>query len=540
MTETAEDAFDFVIVGAGSAGCVLANRLTVDGRFRVLLLEAGGSHDRFFVKMPMGFGKLFYDGSLNWKYQTEPDPRLGGRSDYWPRGKILGGSSSINAMVYIRGQRQDYDDWAALGNTGWSYDDVLPYFRKSEDNDRGPDRFHGAGGPLKISGIGDRPHPAVTMALNSAQALQYPWNEDFNGASQEGVGLYQFAFRNGRRSSNANAFLDDIRGRHNLVVRTSAHTTRLIFEGSRATGVEYRWHGGLHKAVSRREVILSAGAINTPIILQHSGIGPAELLQRFGIDVRRDAPVGKNLQDHAQCNLAFRVKIPTMNDTLGPIHRQIIAGIQYVFARKGPLTYSINQGGAFLKTRPDLDRPDTQFYFMPMTWDQTPGVKVNLKTDRFSGISMNASPCRPESRGRLEIKSRDFDAPPAISPNYLATSNDIKVMVESLKILLRIADTKPVSDIIEQRVRPIGELDDNALEAHARATCKTTYHPASTCTMGIDPAQAVVDPRLKVYGIDGLRVIDASIVPLMVSGNTNAVATMIGEKGSDLILSDHC
>jgi choline dehydrogenase len=536
MTETS----DFIIVGAGSAGCVLANRLTTNGCFRVLLLEAGGTNDRFFVKMPLGFGKLFFDESLNWKFQTEPDARLGDRSDYWPRGKILGGSSSINAMVYIRGHKQDYDDWAALGNAGWGYDDVLPYFKKSEDNERGADEFHGADGPLKISGIQDRAHPAVRMMLKSAEALQYPWNDDFNGQSQEGVGLYQFAFRNGRRSSNANAFLDEIRSRENLTVRTNAHVTKLKLDGNRATGIQYRWKNELHEAGAAREVVMSAGAIGTPFILQHSGIGPGAVLRQHGIQVLRDAPVGKNLQDHAQCGLAFRVKVPTMNDVLGALYKQVIAGMQYVLARKGPLTYSINQGGAFLKTRPDLDRPDTQFYFLPMTWDQiAAGQKISLKTDRFSGVSMNASPCRPESRGRIEIKSGDMDTPPAIYPNYLSTPNDLQVMVDSLKILLRIAETKPVSDIIEQRFRPPGKLGDAELGDYAKASCKTTYHPASTCTMGPNPETAVVDSSLKVHGVDRLRVIDASIIPLMVSGNTNAVVTMIGEKGADLILNDH-
>ncbi len=534
--------YDFIIIGAGSAGCVLADRLSEDGRYRVLLLESGGTHRRFFVDMPLGFGQLFFDRSLNWCYTTQPDERLGGRTDYWPRGRILGGSSSINAMVYIRGQREDYDDWARLGNSGWGFDDVLPYFRKSENHEAGADALHGAGGPVFVSSITGREHSTVKAALESAKALGYPENSDFNGPSQEGVGLYQFNFRDARRSSSATGFLERAMRRPNLVVETGADVERILFDGRRATGIAYRRNGSACAARAGREVLLSAGAINSPMLLQHSGVGSGALLQSLGIPLIHDAPaVGENLQDHPMCGMAFRMKVPTVNDQLGSFPGRIFAGMQYVFARRGILSFSINQGGAFLRTRPDEKRPDTQLYFLPMSFQQgrNPQAKA-LQVDGYSGMSINVSPCRPESRGRLAIASPDPHAPPLIQPNFLAAENDIRVMVDSLKIVLKIAATKPLADLIAARERPAGGIaDDAALRRHALATCKTTYHPASTCTMGPDPAHAVVDPRLRVHGIERLRVIDASIMPLMISGNLNAAATMIGEKGADLVLADH-
>jgi choline dehydrogenase len=534
--------YDFVIIGAGSAGCVLADRLTEGGQYRVLLLESGGTHKRFFVNMPLGFGKCFYDPSLNWRYLTQPDARLGGRSDYWPRGRILGGSSSINGLVYIRGQAQDYDDWARAGNPGWSFDEVLPYFKKSEDNDLGADALRGAGGPLKVSSIRGREHLGVRAAMSSALALGYPATDDFNGAQQEGVSLYQFTMRDGRRSSAATAFLDGARRRKNLVVETHATARHIVFEGRRAVGVVYERKGVRHEVRAAREVLLSAGAINSPMVLQHSGIGAGALLQQLGIPVVHDLPaVGENLQDHASCGIAYRTRIPTFNDLLRSPWGQLMAGVQYVFGRSGPLSYSINQGGAFLRTRPEEMRPDTQLYFLPMSFRQAPGgPTAPLILDEVSAMWCTVSPCRPESRGSLRIVSKDPHAAPHIEPNYLSTENDLRVMVDSLKIMCKIAAMPPWSNMITGLLRPnVAVLDDDTLRAHALATCKTTFHPTSTCTMGPDPAHAVVDPQLRVHGMQNLRVIDASIIPLMVSGNTNAAAIMIGEKGADLVLQTH-
>lgn len=539
MTGEAADSYDFIIVGAGSAGCVLANRLTADGRFRVLLLEAGGDHRRFMIDMPAGLGHVFHDARVNWCYETEPDQTMGGRTDYWPRGKVLGGSSAINGMVYIRGQREDFDDWKALGNPGWGYDDVLPYFKLSEDNDKGADAWRGKGGPWKISSIDRRAHPLTRLAVKSAQSLGYQPNPDFNGAAQEGVGYYQFSFRRGRRTHAANAFLEPAMKRRNLTVLKDTLALRVTFEGKRATGIVYRTGDRDVTARARREVIVSGGSINTPLLLQLSGVGPGALLNFHGIEVLADSPmVGENLQDHVFTGLIFKTNQPSLNDKLNNWPSILLAGAQYVLTRTGPLTFGINQGGAFVRTKPGETRPDTQLYFIPLSFQAGVGKKV--WPHRFSGFTINVSPCRPTSRGHVRIRSAEPGAPPVIHRNYLATDEDVRVFVESLKIADRISRAKPFADMVKSRLWPgPGELDDEALESWARQTGRTTYHPTSTCTMGPDPKTSVVDPRLRVHGIEGLRVIDASIMPLIVSGNTNAAATMIGERGAALVLEDH-
>lgn len=536
------DEYDFIIVGAGSAGCVLADRLTADGRFRVLLLEAGGTDKRLFVRMPAGLGQVFYDPGVNWCYETEPDQQLGGRTDFWPRGKLLGGSSSINGMVYIRGQREDFDDWARLGNAGWGYDDVLPYFRKSEDNDEGANQWRATGGPWKISGIKGREQEVVKLALKSALAQGWPENPDFNGEAQEGVGLYQFSFRKGMRTSSATAFLDPAKARRNLTILTHALATRILFEDRIATGIEYRRAGKLMTARARREVILSGGSVNTPLLLELSGVGDGARLKHHGIEVVHHSPmVGENLQDHVFTGFTYRTSIPTLNDRINTWPKMILQGARYVLTRSGPLTFGINQGGAFVRTRAEELRPDAQLYFIPLSF-QSPakGKPKGLKAHRFSGMTINASPCRPESRGAVHIRSANPDDTPIIHRNYLATENDMRVMVDSLRLADEVAQTSPLADVVEERLfLPSGKLTDEQIAKWARNTGRTTYHPTSTCTMGPDPAQAVVDPTLKVHGIQRLRVIDASIMPLIVSGNTNAAATMIGEKGADLVLADH-
>lgn len=535
--------FDFIIVGAGSAGCVLANRLTESGQHRVLLLEAGGSHRRLLIDMPAGLGHVFYDPKVNWCYQAEPDQQMGGRTDYWPRGRVLGGSSSINGMVYIRGQREDFDDWAAQGATGWGFDDVLPYFKRSEDNDLGESDHHGVGGPWRISGIAGRQSRVVDLAMESARSLGYPANPDFNGPTQEGVGLYQFSIRNGMRTSNARAFLDPVRRRRNLTIATQAHARRILFNGRRATGVEYSHRGAVRTVQCRREVIVAAGAINSPMLLQQSGVGPGGLLQLHGIDVVVDSPaVGENLQDHVFTGFSYKTRLPTLNDSYRTRLRQFMAGVRWVLTRGGPLGLGINQGGAFVRTRAEEARPDTQLYFYPLSFGAAPEGEApkSLHPHPFSGMTMNASPCRPESRGHIRIRSSDPDAPPIIHRNYLATPNDVRVMVDSLRILDTIARTRPLADNIEAPVYDLGDPPtDERLEQWARQTGRTTYHPTSTCAMGADPRTSVVDPRLRVRGVEGLRVIDASIMPLIVSGNTAAAATMIGEKGADLVLADN-
>lgn len=536
------DEYDFIIVGAGSAGCVLADRLTADRRFRVLLLEAGGSDKRLFVQMPAGLGQVFYDPTVNWCYETEPDQQLGGRTDFWPRGKLLGGSSSINGMVYIRGQREDFDDWAKLGNPGWGYEDVLPYFRKSEDNDEGANRWRATGGPWKISGIKGREQEVVKLAVKAALSKGWPANPDFNGETQEGVGLYQFSFRNGQRTSSATAFLDPARNRRNLTIVTNALATRILFDDRTATGIVYRRDGKVLTARARREVILSGGAVNTPLLLELSGVGDGARLQHHGIDLVHHSPmVGENLQDHVFTGFTYRTSVPTLNDRINTWPKLILQGARYVLTRSGPLSLGINQGGAFVRTRADEVRPDAQLYFIPLSFQApTKGKPTGLKAHRFSGMTINASPCRPESRGAIHIRSANPDDTPVIHRNYLATENDMRVMIDSLRLADEVAHTGPLAGVVEERLfMPAGKLSDDQIAQWARNTGRTTYHPTSTCTMGPDPAQAVVDPQLKVHGLHRLRVIDASIMPLIVSGNTNAAATMIGEKGADLVLADH-
>lgn len=541
MQTTPGPSAEFVIAGGGTAGCVLAARLSEAGH-SVLVLEAGGTHDRFFVNMPLGYGKLFHDDSLNWSYTTAPDAQLGGRTDYWPRGKLLGGSSAINAMVYIRGQPEDYDGWARMGNDGWSWNDVLPYFLRSEDNDLGASEWHGSGGPLKVSSIGGRHHPLVQRVIDAGKFLGHPENTDFNGARQEGFGLYQFTFRNGRRVSNAHAFLNGVRRSPNVKVITGAVVERIIFEGTRAVGVEYLQKGQRWCATATREVVVAAGAIASPTLLQRSGIGPGALLHRLGIPVVHDnGEVGANLQDHAQSGFAFRTQVPSLNERLRSPFGQAFAGLQYLLSRTGPLTLSINQGGGFFCSRPGLERPDCQLYILPMSFATNPGKeKTQLRPDAFSGLTMTVSPCRPESRGQVEILSSDPDVAPLIQPNYLSTPEDMRVMVDSLKLLLQLAAARPLAQVIHSRARPPEPLDsDEALAAHARANCKTTYHPSCTCAMGPDPQSSVVDPALRVHGVHGLRVIDASVMPNVISGNTSAPTTMIAEKGADMLRAAH-
>ncbi|MCB1445281.1 MAG: GMC family oxidoreductase N-terminal domain-containing protein [Rhizobiaceae bacterium] len=532
--------YDFVIVGAGSAGCVLANRLSESGRHSVLLLEAGGSDRRPWIQIPIGYAKTFLDASVNWKYTTEPDPGLSGRALYWPRGKVLGGSSSINAMVYIRGQREDYDHWAAMGLDGWSYADVLPYFRKSEDNSRGADAFHGAGGGLAVSDIGGDCHSVIEYFFAAAQEMDLPLNNDFNGAIQEGVGRYQFNIREGLRSSAANAFLRPAMHRRNLTVLTGAQVTAIAMEGARATGLAFRQGGTERKVTARSEIILSAGAVNTPQLLMLSGLGPASALQAAGITVSADLPqVGQNLRDHLYCPYFFRVRPKTLNDSLTSWPWLMRAGLRYALSRRGALSTSVNHAGAFLKTRPSLDRPNMQFYFMPMSLEpKMGGTKIGFHD--FSGITISASPCRPTSAGHLSLGSRDPFAAPVITPNYLSTDEDVEDMLSGVRFIRKLASSVALSSIIETEVEPGPSVRDEAdLIADFRARSNTTFHPIGTCRMGLGRGDSVVDRRLKVHGIEGLRIADASVFPDMISGNTNATCIMIGEKAAAEILASH-
>ena len=520
--------FDYVIVGAGSAGCVLANRLTADGRSTVLLLEAGPRDKDFWIHVPLGYGKLFARTDVNWAYQSEPEPALNGRRVFTPRGKVLGGSSSINGLVHIRGQREDYDSW---GVPGWGFDDLLPYFKKSEDHSHGASEWHGAGGPLAVSDLPDR-HELCDAFIASAMALGIPRNDDFNGATQEGTGYYQATARNGRRCSTAVGYLRPAQRRPNLRVEVKSLATRVLFEGGRATGVAYEAGGAKHEVRAAREVILAAGTINTPQLLQLSGVGPRSLLERHGIPLVHDARgVGEDLQDHFYCRTFWRCTRPiTLNDDMLSVWRQAKIGLQYLLFRRGPLTVSAGYAGAFVRTRPEIPRPDAQIYFINFSTAKRGGV-----LHPFSGFTLSVSQTYVESRGSLCIASSDPHAPPSIRYNYLATDNDRRVMVDGLKLIRRIAGTAPLRAYVaaEEFPGPRVQSDEDWL-AFLREAGDTVFHPTSTCRMGTD-ARAVVDSQLRVNGLERLRIVDASVIPAVPSGNINATVIAAAEKAADLI-----
>jgi choline dehydrogenase len=502
----------------------------------VILLEAGGRDLNPWIHIPVGYFKTIHNPSVDWCYKTERDPGLNGRAIEWPRGKVLGGSSSLNGLLYVRGQPQDYDRWAQMGNSGWSWDDVLPLFKRSEKNERGADDFHGDDGPLSVSNMRIQ-RPITDAWVAAAQAAGYPFNPDYNGATQEGVGFFQLTAHNGRRCSAAVAFLNPAKKRPNLRIVTHAQVDRVTLEGTRCTGVEYTDRGGVvHHVKAAKEVILSGGSINSPQILMLSGLGEAAHLSEHGIVVHADLRgVGKNMQDHLQARLVYKCNEPTLNDEVGTLMGQAKIGLRYLMSRTGPMTMAASLATGFVKTRTDLETPDIQFHVQPLS-AENPGKGA----DRFSAFTTSVCQLRPESKGEIRLKSANPRAYPAIIPNYLSTKTDCDTVVAGVTIARRIARHAPLTEKISQEYRPNADLpmdDYDATLDWARSNTASIYHPTGTCKMGTDGA-SVVDPALRVHGITGLRVADCSIMPEIVSGNTNAPAIMIGEKCADLILAD--
>ena len=533
--------YDYIIVGAGSAGCVIANRLSEDPSTQVLLIEAGGSDRRFFIQMPIGYGVTYHQKAVNWMYMTEPSPDADNKPSYWPRGKVMGGSSSINAMVYVRGNSRDFDQWSEAGNPGWSYSDVLPYFKKMESWQNGPDDYRGGDGPLNVSEVSRQLHPLCQNFLSAAQEIGIVLNKDMNGATQEGVGNYQITTHKGQRMSSSRAYLWPIKGRTNLTIIKNAQATKILTQDKKAFGIEYKKSGKIHQVVAKCEVILSAGSINSPHLLQLSGIGPKAALRKASVPLVHDSPgVGENLQDHVGVSYFYKSKVPTLNDQLRPVLGKIYQGLRYIFTRRGPLSLSVNQSGGFIRTRDELEKPNIQLYFSPVSYSlESPDKRAMMSPDPFSAMLLGISNCSPRSRGRVQLKSSDPSEPPIIEPNYLSHKDDVRDLLEGVKVLRKIAQTDSFSGVIGEEFRPGPECQsDKQMIQHIKETVWTVFHPSSTCRMGPDPNKDVVDSHLKVYGIESLRVADASIFPKLVCGNINAATIMVGEKASDLILQD--
>lgn len=533
--------FDFVIVGAGSGGSVAAERLSADGRTTVCVLEAGGSDRRFYVQLPLGYGKTFYDPSINWGDRTEPDAGLAGQADYWPRGKLVGGSGSINAMVWMRGARSDFDEWAAEGNPGWSYADVLPIFKSLETAETGDDHYRGRSGRIHIANISQRVHPLANRFVAAGRELGFPFNPDFNGETQEGVGIYEVNIKDGWRHSPAKAFLRPALKRANVKLMTRMHVHKIVLEGRRAVGVEVVGPGGRQVIRARREVVLCAGAVNTPHLLHLSGIGPAAHLQSIGIPVVHDLPaVGHHLQDHLGINYVYRSKVPTLNEELRPWWGKVLAGLKFFLFKSGPLSLSLNQGGGFARSRPDSAFPDTQLYLQAIsTFEAKKGTRPLLTPDPFPGFAIGLSTCKQTSRGSIVARSPDPMVRPMIRANPFGTPEDVRDMLSGVKLLRRFAQTQVMSEVIAEELAPGPQVVSDAdLEADFRRRSATVYHPCGTARMGRDATVAAVDHRLRVHGLTGLRILDASVFPSVPSGNTNAPTMMVAAKGAAMALED--
>lgn len=515
--------FDYIILGAGSAGSIVASRLTENASVRILLLEAGPTDSKPSINVPLGYAMNFRNPKINWMYESEPVPGLGGRRTYVPRGKVLGGSGSINGMIYLRGAADDFDDWKAAGCTGWGWDDVRQDFETIEAQ-------------LRIGSMQDQAHPLAEKYLSAAQHLGLPVNRDFNGSTQYGVGFNPVSIHQGRRMSSAAAFLRPAAKRPNLKIETDALVERIHFDNRRAIGVEYLRGGKRREARVIREVIVSAGAINTPQLLQLSGIGPPELLARHGIAVvAANAAVGRHLQDHACYDHVYRTRVPTLNQELGPLHRRLWVALAYLWSRRGPLACGMTHAGGFFCSRPGLNRPNLQLYFTPSSYElAAPRMRKTPEPDPFPGMMMGLSNCRPTSVGSVEIRSASPHDPPSIQPNLLGTDHDIDEMLDGAQFLRRLAATPSMAAIISEELKPGPSVQRDAeMVADIRARSYSVFHPCSTARMG---AGGAVDEKLRVRGVDGLRVIDASVFPNILAGNINGATMMVGWRGAGIVM----
>ncbi|RZF27554.1 choline dehydrogenase [Paraburkholderia sp. UYCP14C] len=533
--------YDYIIVGAGSAGCILANRLSESGQHSVLLLEAGGKDDSFWFRIPVGFTKTYYNEAYNWMYYSEPEKELQNRSLYCPRGKVQGGSGSINAMIFVRGQQQDFDDWAAAGNVGWSYRHVLPYFRKLESHPLGNTEQHGADGPIRISPMKDAVHPICHVFLKGCDQAGYMRSDDFNGAQFEGAGIYDVNTRDGQRSSSSFEYLHPVLSRGNLRVEHGVLAQRVLFDGQqRAIGVSVMQDGTARQFMANREVILAAGAVDSPKLLQLSGVGASELLARHRITLVKELPaVGQNLQDHLCVSFYYRSNVKTLNDEMRPFLGKLKLGLQYLLTRKGPLAMSVNQAGGFFRGSDQQALPNLQLYFNPLSYRIPKSSKANLEPEPYSGFLLAFNPCRPTSRGSIEIASNRAEDAAKIRINALTTQKDIDEVIQGCELVRKIMASQALQAITVEEISPGPQVDTReAFLQYFREQSGSIYHLCGSCAMGDDPRTSVVDARLRVHGMAGLRVVDASIFPNITSGNINAPTMMVAEKGADMILED--
>jgi choline dehydrogenase len=533
--------YDYIIAGAGAAGCILANRLSASGEYSVLLLEAGGKDSSWWFKIPVGFAKMYYNPTFNWMYYSQPQKQLADRAIYAPRGKVQGGSGSINAMIYVRGQAHDFNDWAANGNDGWGFDDVLPYFRKLENHPLGDTPYHGGSGPISITPMKGQTHAICDVFLKGCEQLGYAHSDDFNGPNFEGAGLYDVNTRNGQRCSSSFAHLHPALSRPNLALEHYALVDRVLFDDQqRATGLSVTQHGVVRTFTARKEVILCAGAVDTPKILQLSGVADRQLLAEHNIPLVKHLPaVGQNLQDHLCVSYYYKANIPTLNDELSSLFGQLKLGLKYLLTRKGALAMSVNQAGGFFRGNDEQAHPNLQLYFNPLSYQIPKNNKASLKPEPYSGFLLCFNPCRPTSRGTIRIASKNPREAALIDPNYLSTQKDIDEVIQGSRLMRKIMLAPALKDITVDEVLPgpAVESDEQMLQ-YFRENSGSIYHLCGSCAMGSDPQVSVVDKRLKVHGLQGLRIVDASIFPNVTSGNTHAAVLMVAEKGADLILQD--